>query len=276
MAAGLLPWLLWSGVRSRNTEQSPQRAPTRAPVVCTEQGLLSGRPVSASVAWARAMQGPSTSQQRLCWAGGPHLGLAPTPAALAVLGRWPSPGPGPPVAFAVRGRLPSPGHANAGQAALTQAWPLLRHSRCGAGCPHLGLAMLGRPPSPGPGPSRCTHGCIYSALLPTQRLGGDRAFQHHPSPAPQPCTPLPPPPPRARLLPCAIWCCSQPHRHAFVHSISKPLCSICSVDKTPCLPPGSSQHSKRNRSLFCLGLPVRARRGHPVVPTALSKTSQAF
>lgn len=129
MAAGLLPWLLWSGVRSRNTEQSPQRAPTRAPVVCTEQGLLSGRPVSASVAWARAMQGPSTSQQRLCWAGGPHLGLAPTPAALAVLGRWPSPGPGPPVAFAVRGRLPSPGPGDAGQAALTRAWPLPLHSR---------------------------------------------------------------------------------------------------------------------------------------------------
>ena len=54
-------------------------------------------------------------------------------------------------------------------------------------------------------------------------------------------------------LPCPIWCCSQPHRHAFVHSINKPLCSICRVNQIPCLPPGSSQHNKRKSASLLSG-----------------------
>lgn len=76
--AGLLPWLLWPRRQIPEPRTgSPQRAPTRAPAVWTEHGLLSGRPVSASVACAPTVQGSSD---------GP---------AVALLGRQPSPGPGP-------------------------------------------------------------------------------------------------------------------------------------------------------------------------------------
>lgn len=94
---------------------------------------------------------------------------------------------------------PRPSSGSAGQAALTWAWPppprhsrcwaggphpgpaLLWHSQCGAGCPHLGMRMLGRPPSPRPGPSCGTRGAGQAALTWAWRCWAGRP---HPGLAP--------------------------------------------------------------------------------------------
>lgn len=83
------------GPHPRGTRGAGQVALTRARPSC---GIRSAG--QAALTWACE-----------CWAGRPHPGLAP------------------PAALAVRGRLPSPGPGDAGQAALTRAWPLPLHSR---------------------------------------------------------------------------------------------------------------------------------------------------